>query len=259
MHPAIAYYRQTGASYRALCPGRSGHMNMGYWPAESLKHAQAALVQDAVDAVRERVPDCRQLVDGGSGWGASARAFIGDNPSLCYVGVNVCADQVAAASALNRDLGDAVSYVEDDIVNHVSGMAAADAFVAIEAAHHFVDKAKLFTALRGRVRALVLLEICVEDDTFVQNDPLFRAGLGEAYSTEQYASLLSRLHFSRVTFDDVSARVFGGFANYLATWDRSGFDASPAVLRQFRHAFAKLARAAESGRVRYMRICAEGR
>src|SRR5689334_13740315 len=151
MLTAQRYYDGTEGPYRALCPERSGHMNMGYWPAGSLREAQARLVQETALHCRERCPGLQSMVDAGSGWGGSARIFAGAFANLAYTGVNLSATQIEAARTANRDL-EGVRYVQQDITAFAETMAPVDAFVSIEAAFHFERKERLLEALRPKVR-----------------------------------------------------------------------------------------------------------
>jgi hypothetical protein len=255
MLTSTRYYVATEQPFRALCPERSGHMNMGYWPASSLKDAQRALVADAVMTCRKHTSGAFQVVDAGSGWGGSARVFKELIPGVRYTGVNSSLAQVQAARSASEDLVD-VHYVHADICSYVHEMPAADCLVSIEAAFHFEDKAQLLESLRHKVEQINMLEICVEDPPAVRSRRLLKAALGDAWSVNQYVAHLHEAGFSGVEVHDVSGCTFEGFASYLAGLEPEHYLERAAMLRQFQAAFETLAHLAGSGAVRYVRLAA---
>ena len=253
MLSAAHYYAGTERAYLALCPQRSGHMNMGYWPASSLQEAQERLITDALAHCRQRTPGLRSVIDAGSGWGGTARLLRSQLPDVRYTGVNVSAAQVQAATARHAASAQ-VAYVCSDIRAHVAQMAPADALLSVEAAFHFEDKAAWIHALRGKVRSVTLLEICIEQPRLIERAPLLRSSLGAGWSLQRYLETFRDAGFRAPEVEDVSAKTFGGFAEYLRGWDCAGYDASRAVLRQFRRAFQQVAELARGGALRYMRL-----
>lgn len=255
MDTSLRYYQQTGASYRALCPERSGHMNMGYWPADSLRSAQEALVRDVISECARRTPGLRTVLDAGSGWGGSGRMFAERLAGVEYVGVNLSAEQISAAEQSTRDLPN-VRYVQGEIGAYTRAMNPVDAVVSIEAAFHFENKTELLRTLRPKTRSLTMLEICVENAAVVERNMLLRAALGHAWSLDRYLTTLHEEGYRDIEVHDVSAQTFAGFARYLRTWDQIGYDGSVAIARQFRSAFSQLEKLAEAGLMRYVRLSA---
>src|SRR6478609_2235782 len=101
------YYRLTGASFRALCPEKSGHMNMGLWPASTLRGAQEDLIGVAFRAGceildRHGVARPRGVLDLGCGWGGTGKLWAETFPLVPYFGINASGEQVIAARDLAR-------------------------------------------------------------------------------------------------------------------------------------------------------------
>lgn len=259
------YYRLTGSSFRALCPERSGHMNMGLWPAPSLRVAQEQLIFVALGAARdlfhrwELAP--RGVMDLGSGWGGTAPLWSAAFPGIPYVGINASAEQVkvaraAAASRSGQAGPEHVRYISARAEDGDLPWQTVDLVLSIEAMFHFVDKSRIIQAMTRSVRGAVLLEICVEDPR-VLDDPLLLPSLHAAWSTARYERAFADHRWSRVHFEDVGARVFEGFSACLRTIDESSFEGRRAILRQLIRATEALARAHERGGLRYVLVVAD--
>ena len=250
---AERYYRVTADSFRALCPEASGHMNMGLWPARSLREAQEALIRLALDRAKAVIPRPRCVLDLGSGWGGARALFHAAFPGSRYVGVNVSEAQVAVARAANAAIPRTtyvVGRVEDP---GTIPWAEVDAVLSIEAAFHFEDKGAIARAAGAHgVRAVTLLEITIEEAE-VARDPLLAPSLGKAWSVAQWRSALAGAGLD-VRVQDVGERVFPGFLAYLDAIDDATYRGRRAVLDQLRRATRAIASAAARGAIRYVVI-----
>jgi len=255
------YYRVTGASFRALCPESSGHMNMGLWPAPTLRAAQEGLVAlalaHATSIFGERHDTPRAILDLGCGWGAARAVFQSSFPGVPYTGVSSAEEQIDAARELNA-LIPRTEYVCAR-VEEVGRLpwAQADLVTSIEAAFHFANKRELLgAAARHGARALVLAELCVEDPS-VARDPLLVPSLRHAWSCAEYDRACVDAGFGRPRVDDIAPQVLPGFLAHLASIDEATYLGRRAILKQLRRATAALVEAAERGAVRYVVIRAE--
>lgn len=254
MHAAARYYALTGRSYRALCPERSGHMNMGYWPAPSLRAAQESLVRATAAHCLQRMPTLRSVLDAGSGWGGSARLFCEMISGVRYLGVNVTAEQVEYAREANADLAD-VRYAHGAIEEFARDMEPVDCCVSIEAAFHFEAKELLLARLRDKVKLLTFMDICVEDPAPIRDNPLLSA-LCNAWSSARYREALGDAGYRALEMEDVSDRTFASFSSHLSAQRPAGYDESAAILRQFRAAFRELSVLQRGRALRYVRLSA---
>jgi hypothetical protein len=253
---AARYYRVTEGSFRALCPEASGHMNMGFWPAPGIREAQRALLRFALDraagwcSASSLTP--RGILDLGSGWGGSRAVFDEVFPNTPYVGVNVSAEQVAAARRATAHVPRTeyiVGRVED---REALPWGRVDLLFSIEAAFHFADKASLLrdAAARG-IKLATLFEICVEEPS-VAADPLLAPSLQNAWSLRRYEQAFAEAGFGSVSTVDVSAEVFPGFLEYLETLDERSYRGRRAVLDQLRRATRLIVSAAARREIRYL-------
>jgi hypothetical protein len=259
---ASQYYRVTERSFRALCPEASGHMNMGLWPAPSLRLAQEQLVCHALDAAQrvlasQAAPARKGLLDLGCGWGGSRRLFERFFPGRPYFGVNSSATQLEVAREANQDIPDTHYLLANIDDAPALPWERVSAVVSIEAAFHFADKQALVqAAAKHDVGCLSFLDICLEDPR-VASDPLLRPSLKHAWSTASYTSALASTNWSRVQIEDLNGRVFPAFSEYLETLDERSYSGRRPLLEQLRRATAALVRASALGDVRYVLIVAE--
>jgi hypothetical protein len=257
---AQQYYRLTGSSFRALCPEKSGHMNMGLWPAPTLRAAQEDLIALAFGAAaklydRQAIACPRGVIDLGCGWGGTGRLWAEAFPFVPYLGVNASSEQVATARSCARPT-DQVRYLvaraEEDRVPWKS----ADLAISIEAMFHFVDKARIIEAMTPHVKGAVLLEICVENRQVIDN-PLLTPSLHSAWTTTRYEQAFAQNGWSAVRFEDIGSRVFDGFLDYARSIDEAFYDGRRAILRQLIEASQALAEAHARGDLRYVTIVAD--
>ena len=108
------YYEIMEQPFRALDPDRTGFMNFGLWPADTLKEAQENLVRATLDALALQPGDPKRVLEAGSGWGASRRLVGAKFPGLAYVGVNFSRNQVEHSRAVNRSVPQ-TTYVQAEI------------------------------------------------------------------------------------------------------------------------------------------------
>lgn len=256
------YYRVTERSFRALCPEASGHMNMGLWPAASLRSAQERLVCHALEAAREvlaRRTDRQRhgLLDLGCGWGGSRRLFDRVFPGAPYFGVNSSYPQLETAREANRGILD-THYICANLDDAPAlPWREVAAVFSIEAAFHFTSKqALLEAAAEHDLRCLAFLDVCIENPR-VASDPLLRPSLKNAWSTARYEAALAATQWARVEIEDLSARVFPGFSQHLEMLDERRYTGRRSLLDQLRRATTALARASALGDVRYVLIVAE--
>jgi len=257
------YYRLTGASFRALCPEKSGHMNMGLWPAATLRAGQEGLIGLAFRSAcelldRQGIARPRGVLDLGCGWGGTGRLWSEAFPLVPYFGVNASAEQVAAARAHTRQSArsEQIRYLlaraEDDDLP----WAEVDLAISIEAMFHFADKARIIQAMTPHVKGAVLLEICVENRRVIDN-PLLTPSLHSAWTTAQYAQAFAGNGWSRVRIDDIGTNVFDGFLEYVRAIDEAAYDGRRAILRQLVEASQALAEAHARGDLRYVSVVAD--
>jgi hypothetical protein len=252
------YYRVTGDSFRALCPEASGHMNMGLWPAPTLREAQVALVRFAVEETAARCArrhgegPPRGALDLGSGWGGSRELFHEVLPRTPYFGINSSREQVDVARRATAHVPGTEYIVGRAEDPGTVPWDRVDLLFAIEAAFHFEDKTVVLreAAARG-VKQLTFLEICVEEPSVV-DDPLLAPSLRNAWSVGRYHTALSAAGFRDVTTDDVGSRVFPGFLGYIEAIDERAYNGRRRVLDQLRRATRAIASAAERGGIRYV-------
>jgi hypothetical protein len=257
---AAQYYRVTGDSFRALCPEASGHMNMGLWPAPTLRAAQERLVglalAKAAAWARGEPEAPKGILDLGSGWGGSRALFHETFPRTPYFGVNLAQDQVEVARAATAHLPHTeyvVARVEDATKVPWDKV---DLLFSTEAAFHFEEKASILNEAGARgVRLVSLLEICVEDP-LVLEDPLLIPSLRHAWSTARYRTALDAAGLGRVEMSDHAADIFPGFLAYTEGLDPSAYRGRRAILDQLVRATRALVHAAERGQVRYVLLTA---
>ncbi len=257
-----------GIPYRALTGETGGHMNVGLWselPAEaSLEVAQGALVAATLARARALFKGGApsRVVEAGSGWGGARRAFAKAFPDAEYIGINVAADQIAAARAANSDVP-RTRYVHGRVEEDATWaeVGFADLFVSVEAAFHFESKTELIARLQRRgVRALMLAEILVEDPTAVESK-LLAPALRHGWSRARYDVALAAAGFHNVTFETVPGPPFAAFAHALRQIDAHTYKARGgrmALVHQLRRAFSTLADLERDGRVSYAWISAGG-
>lgn len=255
MMSAAKYYEIMERPFQALCPERSGYMNIGLWPAPTVAAAQGALVDAVLATLATHAPAPRGLVEGGSGWGASRKHVGVRFPEASYVGINLSAEQVAAARAANARWP-RTTYLHAPIEALDSlDLHDADAFFAVEAAIHFKGKDRLLKVLAERgVKAVALGEIVVRDMPAVLANPYLAPALHQCWSLEAYQAALTDAGFTRQTCDDVTAAVFRGMVGYAAAIDVETYPENPEILRQLQCAFGELAALAERGALAYVVI-----
>jgi hypothetical protein len=238
-------------------------MNMGLWPAETIRKAQESLIGVALaraSASWARVAGGaapKGIVDLGSGWGGSRSLFHTAFPQTPYFGVNVSTEQVRAARQATAHIPE-THYIETSVEN-VSALPfdRADLLFSIEAAFHFENKAAILREAASRgVGVVTWLEICVENARLLDS-PLIAPSLRHAWSTQQYQQAFEEAGFGKLAVEDLTARVLPGFFMFLDQFFRCPDESAPyggrrAVFDQVLRATEVLVAAAERGEVRYL-------
>lgn len=253
---ADAYYAMMAKSFRALCPDDSCHMNVGLWPASSLRCAQESMIERTLSLGAELVGGpIRSVADAGGGWGGTRAIVERLFPGAAYRGVNLASEQVDHAARINESLPNTrfvVGRVEDPEI--AAQWLFGDLLVSVEAAFHFEDKAALLGRARERgVRAVSFAEILVEDLAPIVSHRLLASSLRHAWSRAQYQKTLAALD-ADVSIVRAPGRPLADFAAHVTALDADAFvqrGGRRGLLEQLRRAFSELARLEWAGLVEY--------
>lgn len=250
---AAKYYELTEDSYLFLCPQKSGHMNMGFWPATSLRDAQEQLVSRVLDFHTKNMDQMpKAIVDAGSGWGGSRKIFDSKFTGTPYIGVNSSPKQLSHAIALNKGISNTL-YRFANIHDVASiDICNADTLISIEAAFHFPKKEELFPKIAAAgIRHLTIADICVEDKEVVTKFPLLAPALENAWSSHEYEKAFVSAGFAKPIEFDASRFIFEGWAKFLEGIDVNAFQGRRRLLRQFQEGFFQMYELSQKGLLTY--------
>ena len=263
---AERYYQITEDSYLSLTDPLRPFMNLGDWQQltidQAISLAQLRLVQNTVHHALAEAPEIAlmqgRLLEIGPGWGGSRSVLQEMLPGLGYVGLNCSARQVAYARELNRNIPRThydVGFIES---LSESELTSFDVVFGIESFLHVKEKSSFFRfAAKAGVKAIVLAEICLEDENVYDEEPLFNPALRWTVSTDYYRQTLLEAGFSRVITTNIGSRVFDSWALALQLrLAAKDTNAHPRVLRDFVRSYESLAKFYREGRVSYPLIVA---
>lgn len=252
------YYRLTEDDYLALCPDKSSHMNMGLWPASSLKDAQQGLVFSFIKFIKENSKlDFENIIDAGSGWGGTRKYYAEFFPEVGYLGINTSQRQIIHSRKINKSFSN-TDYIKSDIERvEELNLPSKSIFISLEAAFHFGEKAHIIDSLNRYhdIDEIFIGDLLVEDEV-VKNDSYLRSALHNAFSFDQYEKAFKEAGFTISRRKNIGEHVFKGWSEYLNSVDVGSFKGQKKILKQFQIGFGNMLDYYQKEKIQYYFIFA---
>ncbi len=217
-------YRALGTN-NSLCESFH-YLNLGYWDdgITSLDGAAENLALRVAEAAA--IGPGQSVLDVGCGFAEHDMLWAKRFAPLQIVGVNICAEQLAAAARWFPDhRQNGLSLMAADAVSLPFADGSFDAVVGVESAFHFRSRAAFFHEAMRVLRPggrLVLADLCGVARTLAWKDRISEI-VGRAFwqipkenlvPRAVYAEQLAATGFTQVAVDSIWHRVYPRFADY---------------------------------------------
>lgn len=255
------YYRLTEQTYKLLDRDGTDFMNLGLWPAESIREAQGKIYSKIFSLIASQMqssnPFPYHFVELGCGFGGGVEIFKNFFPQSSYEGINSSANQIAFCQtkyAGQQQIQFMNGFYESYI--HSNSQKPTCVF-GVESLLHCENRELVFEMIqKSGFKYIALADILLKDQES-KACPLFHPALSFAADFNEYQNLFEKFGYELLIDLDATEDVFPPWAHALTHLTPPLSGVHKRVKQQFIDSYTTLANLGRNGKAKYVFLIAK--